>query len=74
MNALIEINPKVCNGRPVIRGTRIPVAVLLDQLREGEAWDSIMKGFPELKREHIQAALDFARSSVEHTEIHAIGA
>ena len=73
MNALIEINPKVCNGRPVIRGTRIPVAVLLDQLREGEDWASILKGFPELKREHIQAALDFARSSVEHTEIHPVG-
>jgi len=56
----IEINPRVCAGRPVIKGTRIPVEVILDQLAEGESWDSILAGYPELTREDIQAALRFS--------------
>jgi uncharacterized protein (DUF433 family) len=69
MNERIEINPRVCGGRPVIRGTRIPVEVILGQLAEGESWDSILSGYPELKREAIQAALRFAQESVLHSEI-----
>ncbi len=60
----IEINPRVCAGRPVIKGTRIPVEVILDQLAEDESWDSILAGYPELKREVIQAALRFAQRSI----------
>jgi uncharacterized protein (DUF433 family) len=40
----IELNPRVCNGRPVIKGTRIPVAVILDQMAEGEPWDTLLDG------------------------------
>ena len=69
MNERIEINPRVCGGRPVIRGTRIPVEVILGQLAEGESWESILAGYPELKREAIQAALRFAQESVLHSEI-----
>ena len=65
----IEIDPRVCNGNPVVRGTRIPVAVILDHLAAGESWDSILRGFPELSREDIAAALVFAREFIEHTEI-----
>jgi uncharacterized protein (DUF433 family) len=65
----VEINPRVCNGNPVVRGTRIPVAVILDHLAAGESWDSILRGFPELSREDIAAALVFAREFIEHTEI-----
>jgi len=48
MSALdrIELNPKVCNGRPVIRGTRIPVSVILEQIAEGESWESLLEGYP----------------------------
>lgn len=65
----IEIDPRRCGGSPVIRGTRIPVTVLLDQLAGGETWESLLAGYPELAREDIQAALQFAKASVEHTEI-----
>ena len=65
----IEIDPRVCNGNPVIRGTRIPVAVVLDHLAAGETWESILDGFPELTREDISATLVFAREFIEHTEI-----
>ncbi len=65
----IEIDPRRCGGKPVIKGTRIPVTVILDQLAGGESWDSVLEGYPELTREDIQAALLYAKSSVEHTEI-----
>ena len=65
----IEIDPRRCAGTPVVKGTRIPVAVILDQLATGQPWDSLLEGYPELTREDIQAALQFAKASVEHTEI-----
>lgn len=73
MSERIEINPRVCNGNPVIRGTRIPVAVILDHLAAGETWESIRRGFPELETEDISAALVFAREFIERTEVVATG-
>jgi uncharacterized protein (DUF433 family) len=69
----IELNPLVCNGKPVIRGTRIPVTVILDNLASGESWESILEGFPELTREDIVAALTYARFAIEQTDIEQIG-
>jgi uncharacterized protein (DUF433 family) len=56
MNDRIEINPRVCGGQPVIKGTRISVVVLLEQLAAGESWDSLLHGYPELSRADVQAA------------------
>ena len=67
----IELDPRVCNGRPVIKGTRITVSVILDQISEGESWDALLAGYPELNREDIQAALIYARTSLDHTEVRA---
>ena len=69
----IELNPLVCNGKPVIRGTRIPVTVIIEQLAEGDSWEQILAGYPELTREDIHAALKYAKASVEHTELEPIG-
>lgn len=65
----VELNPRVCNGRPVIKGTRIPVSVILEQIAEGESWDALLSGYPELKKEDIQATLLYAKASLDHTEI-----
>lgn len=65
----IELNPKVCNGRPVIKGTRIPVSIIIEQIAEGASWDELLAGYPELKREDIQAALFYAKENIEHTDI-----
>jgi len=70
----IELNPRVCNGMPVIKGTRIPISVILEQVAEGESWDALLAGYPELKKEDIQAALLYARASLDHTEIRASNA
>jgi uncharacterized protein (DUF433 family) len=68
----IELDPKVCNGMPVIKGTRIPISVILEQLAEDESWDNLLAGYPELTKEDIQAALRYARSSLDHAELEEI--
>ncbi len=68
----IELDPKVCNGRPVIKGTRIPVSVILEEIAEGESWDTLLAGYPELKKEDIQAALIYAKASLDHTEVRVV--
>ena len=70
----IELNPKVCNGKPVIKGTRIPVSVILEQIAEGESWDDLLSGYPELEKDDIKAALLYARESIEHAEVRAANA
>ena len=70
----IELNPRICNGKPVIKGTRIPVSVILEQIAEGESWDILLAGYPELKKEDIQAALLYAGAFIDHTEVKAVGA
>ncbi len=70
----IEINPKVCNGRPVIKGTRIPISVILEQIAEDESWEKILSGYPELKKEDIQAVLYYARGALDHSEVRAVNA
>jgi uncharacterized protein (DUF433 family) len=47
-NRYVETNPRVCNGRPVLVGTRIPVAVLLDQTDDGAGFDDLHA--PRLKK------------------------
>jgi len=61
---LIEINPKVMLGKPVVRGTRITVELILEKLSNGESFEEILAEHPRLKREHILAALAFAASSL----------
>ena len=70
----IEISPRVCGGKPVIAGTRIPVTVIIEQLADGESWESILEGYPEIARGDIRAALEYAKSAIEHTEIVSIAA
>lgn len=74
MSERIEIDPRVCNGQPVIKGTRISVSAILEQLADGETWDALLRGYPELTRVDIQAALQYARDSILHTEVIAVGA
>lgn len=65
----IEIDPMICAGQPVIRGTRIPVAVLVAQLAEGESWDSLLHNYPELTPADLRAALKYASAIIEQSEL-----
>jgi uncharacterized protein (DUF433 family) len=68
----IEIDPKICSGKPVIRGTRVLVTSVLSQLAAGESFATIRKGFPGLADEDIRTAIEYARESVEATELTAL--
>jgi uncharacterized protein (DUF433 family) len=57
----IEIDPEVCNGKAVVRGTRITVETILGYLSAGDAVPDIMAGHPNLTQQDIFACLDYAR-------------
>ena len=65
----IEINPDVMLGKPVIRGTRIPVELLIRKLSEGASEDDLLDAYPRLTREDLQAALAYAADSIAHETI-----
>ena len=61
MKYRIEINPEVCNGRPVIRGTRITVDTVLGYLSAGDSVEDVMQAHPRLDRDDVLACIDYAR-------------
>jgi uncharacterized protein (DUF433 family) len=61
MDQLIEIDPRRCNGKPVVAGTRIPVTVILDQLAESGSIEAVIRKYPELTPEMITAVLHYSR-------------
>lgn len=65
----IEINPKVMVGKPVIKGTRLPVELILRKLGAGMSEDAILKDHPRLSREDIHAALAFAADYMHHDTV-----
>jgi len=56
----IEINPKKMGGKPVIRGTRIPVYFILELLANGWSFEEILESYPQLTKEDILAAIRYA--------------
>ncbi len=60
MNPRIVSDPKICGGEPCIKGTRIPVHIVLSHLSAGEDYDTILKHFPRLTKEDILACLEYA--------------
>lgn len=68
----ITINPKIMVGKPVIKGTRIPVEAILKKLAQNIDVEEILKDFPRITKEDIQAAIMYAESIVEDTEIFPI--
>ena len=56
----IEIDPDVCNGRPVLRGTRIAVQSVLEMLAAGDSVEEVLQAFPSLGREQVLACVDHA--------------
>ena len=56
----ISVSPEVCHGKACVAGTRIPVSVILDNFEAGESRETILKNYPALTPEDLQAALDYA--------------
>lgn len=63
MNTSIErviSDPKICSGKPCVKGTRIPVHIILDLLAAGESFEGIKKAYPNITDEDIRACLLYA--------------
>jgi uncharacterized protein (DUF433 family) len=58
-------DPEVLRGKPRLKGTRIPVSLVLGYLAAGSSFDEITAEFPDLTREQIAACLDYARELAE---------
>ncbi len=64
-------DPDICHGKPCIKGTRIPVYLIVSLIAEGEGVESIMKDYPSLTHEDIKAAINYAAKLCEY-EAHAL--
>jgi uncharacterized protein (DUF433 family) len=64
----IEVNPRVMLGKPVIRGTRITVELLLRKLSEGATEAELLAAYPRLTVDDIRAAIGYAADAVSHEE------
>lgn len=60
MDPRLQINPLICHGKPVIRGTRVLVSTLLGALSGGDSMEDVLEDYPGVSREDILAALTFA--------------
>jgi uncharacterized protein (DUF433 family) len=70
MNAnLIVSDPEILNGKPIVKGTRISVALILQCIASGLTKEEILRGYPTLSQEGLEAALDFAARQFEGEEI-----
>jgi len=64
----IEVNPEVMLGKPVIRGTRVTVELLLRALSEGASEAELLDAYPHLTREDIKAAIAYAADAVDREQ------
>jgi uncharacterized protein (DUF433 family) len=64
----ITIIPDVCNGKPTVRGMRITVETILQYLSAGDSVDDILKAYPFLEKEDVQACIAFALKNISTTK------
>jgi len=64
-NEFISSDPQILRGKPRLRGTRIPVSLVLGYLSAGTTTDEVIAELPDLTREQIRACLDYARDLAE---------
>jgi uncharacterized protein (DUF433 family) len=68
----ITIDPKIMAGKPVIKGTRIPVDLIIKKLAQKMDIDEILKDYPRLTKESIQAALWYAGEIISKEEVYPV--
>jgi uncharacterized protein (DUF433 family) len=65
----IEAKPGVMMGKPCFEGTRIPVYIILEKLAAGETADQVLAAYPQLRSEHVKAALEYAAQLASDEDI-----
>ena len=68
----ITVNPEIFGGKPIIRGMRISVELILSLLVQGETQEAILADYPDLEPEDIRACLAYAHAVIAHDELDAI--
>lgn len=66
---LIISDPNILNGKPIVKGTRVSVGLILQCLASGMSKEDILRGYPTLTREGLEASLDFAARQFEGEEV-----
>jgi uncharacterized protein (DUF433 family) len=65
----ITIDPTIHHGDPCITGTRVPISVIVGSVADGDSFDLILKSYPQLSMEDVQAALLCAAEAVNHIDL-----
>jgi len=71
MNERIIIDPEICHGKPIIRGTRVPIVRIIDGLAGGMIKEEVMREY-EVTEEDIAAALGYAAELIEAEEVYPL--
>jgi uncharacterized protein (DUF433 family) len=68
----ITANPEIFGGKPIIRGMRISVELILSLLAQGVPTEEILADYPDLERDDIQACLAYAHAVIAHDSLDAV--
>jgi uncharacterized protein (DUF433 family) len=71
LNRIIS-DPRIFGGKPIIRGMRVSVEMILSLLAQGEDWDSILKDYPDLESDDIRACLAYAHAVIANDSLDEI--
>lgn len=69
MESRISVDPQICSGKPCIRGTRIMVKNILGMIAGGYSIERILEAYPELTREDVTEALDYATQVIDEEKV-----
>jgi len=68
----ISADPQIFGGKPVIRGMRISVELILSLLAQGQSYEAIIEDYPELERDDIRACLAYAHAAIAEDSLAAV--
>jgi len=68
----IESKPEVMYGKPVIKGTRVPVDLILDKMAAGETVEDLLRAYPRITKEDVYACLAYASDAVKNVLVYSI--
>ena len=65
MSKYITVDKTIMSGAPVIKGTRIPIHLVLDHIAAGDSFDDVLKAYPQINKAAIQEAIEYASLAVQ---------
>ena len=73
MEERISVDPQICSGKPCISGTRVMVTNILGMMAGGKSTNEVLEAYPELTREDVEAALEYATRIIDEEKVIARG-